>query len=75
MSLPRLRARHTKWKEPLVDYSQSHVVINFGYLNILRRKTMEKVVVEEIKEGKWKEKEEKRVKWVIKLGFEANQIA
>jgi hypothetical protein len=50
--LSRLLARHTKGKEPLVDYSQSHVVINFGYLNILRRKTMEKVVVEEIKEGK-----------------------
>jgi hypothetical protein len=29
---------------------------------------MEKAVVEEIKEGKQKEKEEKRAKWVAKLG-------
>jgi hypothetical protein len=29
---------------------------------------MEKVVVEEIREGKWKEKEEKWTKWTTKLG-------
>jgi hypothetical protein len=37
-------------------------VINFEYLNILRRKAMEKAIVEEIKEGKRKEKEDKQVK-------------
>jgi hypothetical protein len=52
LSLPHLLARHTKGKEPLVDYSQSHVVISFEYLDILRRKIMEKVVVEEIRENK-----------------------
>jgi hypothetical protein len=30
---------------------------------------MEKVVAKEIREGKWKEKEEKRAKWATKLGF------
>jgi hypothetical protein len=35
---------------------------SFEYLDILRRKSMEKVVAKEIKEGKWKEKEEKRAK-------------
>ncbi len=50
--LPRLFARHTKGKEPLIDYSQSHVMTNFKYLDILRKIIMEKVVVEEIKEGK-----------------------
>jgi hypothetical protein len=30
---------------------------------------MEKVVGEEIKEGKQKEKKDKRTKWVTKLGF------
>jgi hypothetical protein len=34
------------------------IIHNYEYLNIFRRKTMEKVVVEEIKEGKQKEKEE-----------------
>jgi hypothetical protein len=34
-------------------------VISFEYLDILRRKTMEKENVEEIEEGKQKEKEDK----------------
>jgi hypothetical protein len=50
--LSRLLARHTKGKEPLVDYSQSHVVINFEYMDILRRKIMEKAIAKEIREGK-----------------------
>jgi hypothetical protein len=33
-----------KEKKPLIDYSYSHVVTNFKYLDILRRKTMEKAV-------------------------------
>jgi hypothetical protein len=32
-------------------------VTNFEYLNILRSKVTEKEIVEEIKEGKWKVKE------------------
>jgi hypothetical protein len=35
------------------------IIHNYEYLDILRRKAMEKVVVEKIKEGKEKEKEEK----------------
>jgi hypothetical protein len=34
-------------------------VINFEYLDILKKKIMEKAVAKEIKEGKQKEKEEK----------------
>jgi hypothetical protein len=34
-------------------------VISFEYLDILRKKKMENVIVEEIKEGKRKEKENK----------------
>ncbi len=45
---------------------------NYEYLDILKRKTMENVVVEEIREGKWKEKEEKWTKQVGKLGSVAN---
>ncbi len=52
ISLPLLLARHTKGKEPLIDYSQSHVVTNFEYLDIIKKKTMEKVIVEEIREDK-----------------------
>jgi hypothetical protein len=36
---------------------------------------MKKVVAKEIRESKWKEKEEKQAKWVIKLGFVANWVA
>jgi hypothetical protein len=52
MSLPCLLARHTKGKEPLVDYSQSHVVTSFEYLDILKKKTMEKAIAKEIREDK-----------------------
>jgi hypothetical protein len=48
-------------------------VINLEYLDILRRKTMEKVIAEEIREGKWKEKEEKQAKRVVELSFATNQ--
>jgi hypothetical protein len=43
-------------KESLIDYSQSHVVISSKYLDILRRKTVEKVAIEEIRVGKRKER-------------------
>ncbi len=48
-------------------------MISSKYLDILRRKIMEKVVVEEIKEGKRKEKEKNQVKRTTKLGFVINQ--
>ncbi len=51
LSLPHLPLRCTRGKELLVDYSKSHVVIYFEYLNILRKKTMDKIVVKE-KENK-----------------------
>jgi hypothetical protein len=52
-----LPARRTNGKEPLIDYSQSHIVTSFEYLDILRRKSMEKVAAKEIKVGKTKDKE------------------
>jgi hypothetical protein len=66
--LPHLLARHTKGKEPLINYSQSHVVTSFEYLDIIRTKTMEKIVVEEIKTNKRKEKENRQAKQTIELG-------
>jgi hypothetical protein len=53
-SLTHLPTRCARGKEPLVDYIQSHVVTSVEYLNTLRKKTMDKVVVKEIKEGKRK---------------------
>jgi hypothetical protein len=38
------------------------IIHNSKYLDILKRKAMEKVVGEEIKEGKQKEKKDKRTK-------------
>jgi len=52
MSLLLLLAIHIKGKEPLIDYSQSHVVFSFEYLDIIKKKTMEKVIAKEIKEDK-----------------------
>ncbi len=51
LSLLHLHAMHTRGKKPLVDYSQSHVVTSTKYLNVLRKKSMDKVVIGEIKEG------------------------
>jgi hypothetical protein len=47
LSLTHLPPRCTRGKEPLVDYFQSHVVIFVEYSNILGKKTMDKVAVEE----------------------------
>jgi hypothetical protein len=45
-----------KGKEPLVDYSQSHVVTSYQNLNIMLKKTMDKTTAKEIREDIWKEK-------------------
>jgi hypothetical protein len=37
-SLPCLPTRQTKGKDPLVDYSQSHVITSNQSLNIMRKK-------------------------------------
>ncbi len=55
--------KKTMRKKPLVDYSQSQVMIYIKYLNIQREKIMNKVTAKEIKEGRQKEKE---VKWLKK---------
>jgi hypothetical protein len=57
--LLRLFARNTKGKEPLIDYSQSHIMTNFEYFDILRRKAMEKTIVKKIRAGKRKDKQYK----------------
>jgi hypothetical protein len=35
-------------KEPLIDYSQSHVVTSIEYLNIIKKKIMDKPIAKEI---------------------------
>jgi hypothetical protein len=64
-SLPCLSIKQTKGKNTLVDYSQSHVITSNQPLNIMWKKTMDKVVVDEIKEDRWKEREEKKLKKAI----------
>jgi hypothetical protein len=46
----------TEGEKTLIDYFQSHVVTSSEYLDILRKKTIKKVVVEEIKACKRKGK-------------------
>ncbi len=54
-------------KEPLGDYFQSHVVILVKYLNILREKTMDKVIQRKLKKER-KERKDKWAKRVVELG-------
>jgi len=44
-------------------------VISFEYLDILRRKMVEKAATHEIKICKRKDKEDRQVKQITKLGF------
>jgi hypothetical protein len=53
-SLPCLLAIQTKGKEPLVDHSQSHVVTSYQYLDIMRKKAMDKKIIKKSKKKKQK---------------------
>jgi len=66
-SLLHLPTRQTNGKKSL-DYSQSHVVTFDKYLNILWKMAMDKAIVKEIIEDKWKEREERKLKRVIDMG-------
>jgi hypothetical protein len=44
MSLPHLPTRRTNGREPLMDYSQSHVITSEEYLRIMRQKAMDRDV-------------------------------
>jgi hypothetical protein len=59
LSLPQLPTRRILGKEPLIDYSNSHVVTSNQYLAVLKKKTMDKEATNKVRELKAKEKEEK----------------
>ncbi len=59
LSLLHLPTRCTQGKEPLIDYSQSHVVTSTNYLSILQKKTIDKKVANNIRKVQVKEREEK----------------
>jgi hypothetical protein len=69
LSLPHLLVRCTRGNEPLIDYYRSHVVTSVEYLSILTKKTMDKVVAEENKEGKKKKIKNKQAKRILELGI------
>jgi hypothetical protein len=48
-------ARRTNGREPLIDYSQSHVVTSKKYLRIMRQKAMDSEVEKTSQESKKKE--------------------
>ncbi len=60
LSLPRLPTKRIHGKQPLVDFSSSHVVMSNQYLVVLRQKALEKKNIDKIREQKTKEKQEKR---------------
>jgi hypothetical protein len=49
LSLPHLFVKQIRRKEPLLDYSQSHVMTSAEYLTIMHKKVMEKAIVEVIR--------------------------
>ncbi len=55
-----LPTRRTLGKEPLVDYSNSHVMMFNQYLVVLKQKTMDKEVTDKVRVLKIKEGEEKK---------------
>jgi hypothetical protein len=66
--LLHLPARCAKGKEPSIDYSRSHIVTNYEYLDIPKKKNNEKESTKEIKAGKRKDKEDRQVKRAVELG-------
>jgi hypothetical protein len=44
LSLLHFIARYPKGKKLLINYSQSHVVTSFKYLDILKKNVMEKAI-------------------------------
>jgi hypothetical protein len=48
--LPHLPAQKTHEKQPLIDYSRSHIVTSNKYLQILRKKIMDRKATKIIKE-------------------------
>jgi hypothetical protein len=62
LSLPYLLARCTQGKEPLVDYSQSHIMTSTNYLSVLQKKTIDKASIDNSREARVKEKEEKQAR-------------
>ncbi len=63
-TLFHLPTKKTQGRESLVDYSQSHVVTSQEYLSRMRQKTLEKEVVEIIREVQRKERLEKQARRV-----------
>jgi hypothetical protein len=59
LSLPHLPAKRTNGREPLVDYSQSHVVILEEYLTIIQQKVLDREVAQLIRETRRKKKQNK----------------
>jgi hypothetical protein len=59
---PHPPTKQTKKKEPLMDYSQFHVMINVEYLTIMCKKVMEKATTKIIRETCRKEREENKVR-------------
>ncbi len=67
LSLPHLPIDKPRIKKPLIDYSKSHVIIFYQYLNILWKKAMEKATIKEIKKMT-KRKQKKKTSWkVVKM--------
>ncbi len=59
LSLPALPTKRKHGNEPLMDYSNSHVVTLNQYLVILKQKVVDKKIANKLKEQKAKERGKK----------------
>jgi hypothetical protein len=59
---PTYKTNRTRGKDPLVNYSQFHVMTNVEYLIVMHKKNMEKASTKVIRETCHKEREENKVK-------------
>lgn len=70
-----LLTSQTKGKEPLVDYSQSHVVTSYQKLNIMSKKMVDTATAIFFGEERWKEKEKKKFKRKAYVGSTMDRVA
>jgi hypothetical protein len=60
LSLPTLPTKRRQGNEPLMDYSNSHVVTLNQYLVILKQNVVDKKIANKLKEKKTKKRGKKR---------------
>lgn len=73
--LLHLFLKHIRWKKPIIDYFQPHILTFTKYLFILRKKIHGQGSWERFFFKKWKEEKFKQTKKVMDLGIMVDSVA